>query len=51
MIETNINDSAVVKRLKDKIVEYGGKALMPVLRGDPVAFCYHPHKQDLSPQV
>lgn len=31
-------DSAVVKRLKDKIVECGGKALMPVLRGEPVPF-------------
>lgn len=31
-------DSKVVKRLKDKIVECGGKALMPVLKGEPVPF-------------
>lgn len=31
-------DSQVIKRLKDKIVECGGKALMPVLKGEPVPF-------------
>lgn len=31
-------DSKVVKCLKDKIVECGGKALMPVLKGEPVPF-------------
>lgn len=46
-MENNINmenlthstdESKVVKRLKDKIVECGGKALMPVLKGEPVLF-------------
>ena len=31
-------DSKVVKRLKEKIVECGGKSLMPVLKGEPVPF-------------
>ena len=31
-------DSKVIKRLKDKIVECGGKAFMPVLKGEPVPF-------------
>ena len=31
-------DSKVVKQLKNKIVESGGKALMPVLKGEPVPF-------------
>lgn len=31
-------DSKVIKRLKDKIVECGGKALMPVLKGESVPF-------------
>lgn len=32
------DDSKVIKTLKDKIIECGGKALMPVLRGEPVPF-------------
>jgi hypothetical protein len=31
-------DSKVVKTLKTKMLECGGKALMPVLKGDPVPF-------------
>ncbi len=31
-------DSKVVRRLKEKIVECGGKSYMPVLKGEPVPF-------------
>lgn len=31
-------DGKVIKRLKDKIVECGGRSVMPVLKGEPVPF-------------
>jgi hypothetical protein len=35
---TNNQDGKVIRRLKEKIIEYGGKAAMPVLKGTPIAF-------------
>lgn len=37
-LQQSSEDGKVVKRLKDKIVECGGKAFMPVLKGEPVLF-------------
>lgn len=38
-------DSKVVRTLKEKIFECGGKALMPVLKGNPVPFWLSPTQQ------
>ena len=37
-LAVNGEDSNVIRKLKEKIIESGGKAFMPVLKGDPVPF-------------
>lgn len=44
------DDSKVIRRLKEKIIEYGGKAYMPVLKGDPVPFWLHSSKKGFESQ-